>query len=47
MVVEGGDSWHSVARVQMQRKYGFINSATRGKNYSILGSVVVGKTAVF
>lgn len=34
MVVEGGDSWRSVARLQIQRKSGFINSVAHGKNYS-------------
>lgn len=47
MVVEGGDSWHSLARVQIQRKSGFTNSVAHGKMYSSLGSLVVGKTAVF
>lgn len=47
MVMEGGDSWHSVARVQIQRNSGFINSVAHEKIYSSLGSLVVGKAAVF
>lgn len=37
MVMEGGDSWHSVARVQIQRNSGFINSVAHEKNLFKLG----------
>lgn len=46
MVVEGGDSWRSMARVQIQRKAGCISSVAHGTIYSSLGSLVVGKTPV-
>jgi len=35
MVVEGGDSWRSVARVQIQRKSGFINSVAHGNLFKL------------
>lgn len=32
MAVDGGDSWHSVARVEIQTKSSFINPVAHGKN---------------